>query len=90
MMTQTIQPRSRATLDKPHKDLPVKKLMTKETMSDLLSLEDELNELQKELDGMIKFFNVLSDARTDCLHAAQKATQILTHLIQDKEKGKMK
>jgi hypothetical protein len=91
-MTQTIQPRSWAILNEPDKDLPIQKPIPEETMRDLRSLEKDLYELQKELEGMVKACNSLSDARTGYLQATQKVTQSLTRLIQsegiqDKEKG---
>jgi hypothetical protein len=94
-MTQTIQPRSWAILNEPHKNLPIKKPITEETVRDLFSLADDLNELQKELEGMIKACNGLRDAKTDYLLAAQKITQSLASLIQgeeiqDKEEGEKK
>jgi hypothetical protein len=81
-MTQTIQPRSWATLNKPPKDLPLKKPTTEKTMKDLRSLAGDLNNLQKDLEEMIKVFNILCHVGTDYLQTTQKVTQGLTNLIQ--------
>jgi uncharacterized protein YoxC len=86
-MTQTIQPSSWATLHEPHKDLSIKKPMTEETMKNLRSLADDLNEFQKELESITKIFYNLSDAGTDYLQATQKITQSLAGFIKDNETG---
>jgi TolA-binding protein len=89
-MTQSIQPLSWTTINEPHephKDLPIKKAISEETMKDLCSLADELNELQKDLESMTKVFNTLNDARTNYLQATQKTTQRLVNFIKNEGKG---
>lgn len=81
-MTQTTQPGSLAVLNEPQKDLPVEQPITEETIKELCSLAGYLNELQEELEWMVKACNSLNDARTNYLQAAQKATQKLEDLIQ--------
>jgi hypothetical protein len=73
-------------LNEPYKDLPIQKPITEETIRDLRSLKDDLNELQKGLEGLFKVINVLCDERTDFLQAIYKATQIV-NLIQNTNKG---
>jgi hypothetical protein len=86
-MTQTIQRRSRITLNEPGKCLTVKQTGEEENVNLMSSLIAGLNDLQKELRKMINVHNSLSDAREYYLQATKEATQTLASLLQDKEKG---
>jgi hypothetical protein len=84
-MTQTIQPRSWATLNKPGKVLTIQKTEEWEKENLMSSLEDDVKKLQNELIGMVKVMHSLRDAGTDYLQATQKITQRLASLIQGEE-----
>jgi DNA anti-recombination protein RmuC len=87
-MSKTIQRRSWVTLDEQGKDLTIKKIEYEENANLISSLADDLKDLKKELDMMLKVGNSLSDAGTNYLQATQKATQSLASLIQEEGKRK--
>jgi hypothetical protein len=89
-MSKTIQRRSWAKLDEPGKDLTIKKTEDEKNANLISSLADDLRDLKKELEMMLKVGNSLSDAGTNFLQATQKATQSLASLIQDEEEGEKK
>jgi DNA-binding ferritin-like protein len=89
-MSRTTQKRSWVTLDEQGKDLTIKKTEDGKNANLISSLADDLKDLKKELERMLKVGNSISDAGTNYLQVTQKATESLASLIQDEEEGEKK
>jgi hypothetical protein len=92
-LSKTIQRRSWAELDEPGKDLTLKKTEVGENENLISSIADDLRDIKKELEKMVKVHDSLCDAREYYFQAVQRVTQSLERLvqgmeIQDEEKEK--